>query len=146
MHSLLVLDQVDLITFLYAKFTHKVGGQTDRQIIPPFGDSHLVLSRHGEMAFHAHPSYSKSRATFLQVWRRKSAHAPSHRTLVLCDILKNHPVHIDPTDPSTNEKERVPQQASLPSFRRNGLKYKNFINIFNILLKRQQIGRYWRCG
>src|SRR5690606_4993767 len=38
-----VLDQVDLITFLEAKFPDKLGGQTDGKRVAPFRDLHRDL-------------------------------------------------------------------------------------------------------
>jgi hypothetical protein len=118
MHSLIVLYQVNLITRLQAKFSHKVGGQTDSQITPQFCDSHLVLSRFGETTFNVRPSCSKSKPIAVPVLRGKYAYKPSQLNLLSSNILKNHPVRIDPAEPSTNDTKPVSQQVSLPCFRK----------------------------
>src|SRR5690554_6119406 len=44
-HSAVILDQVDLVAFLEAKFTDKLRGQTDGQRVTPFCDLHCDLLR-----------------------------------------------------------------------------------------------------
>src|SRR6056297_2456054 len=98
------------------------------------------------MTFNVHPSCSKSKPIAVPVLRGKCAYKPSLLNLLSSNILKNHQVRIDPTEPSTNDNKPVPQQVSLPCFRRNDLMDRDFTNTFKHLNKRQQIDGNWCCG